>query len=347
VTASFNRGASQLSLFDAPQAEPVSERRAVALLEPAPEPELPQSAALAERSLAWSSNAVSDLIIQPSGEKGRSFQATLLASVTADALWSGGSTATDDVRPVWSMYAGSEQSLRAFVANLRCGRKAAYAGSGKGFGSRRGEKRLEVLKSAHYQLTWQRADIGSLATLFLPDLFRADPGMVDPVGASFVLLPPRSWADAQTIDDADVARATRHVAALVDDNGNGNGYPIKPEALAELVPIAALFAVYLDRRVRLPLVADLAFYLQLLLACLDTGLASWSETGAERYRAEDAGHWGEARDLGFDERGTAAVGLLPGVALKATHEAIGELLAEQATIYFQMETALPWPEPKA
>ena len=41
--------------------------------------------------------------------KTRQFQAELLAYVQGDTLWEGGKAATDNIRPVWAMFAGSEQ----------------------------------------------------------------------------------------------------------------------------------------------------------------------------------------------------------------------------------------------
>ncbi len=285
-----------------------------------------------------------DLIIHVGeGDKGRAFRATLLASVTADGLWPGGGGTTDNERPVWACFAASEQALRPFIANLRCGRTATVIGE-----HRTGRKRdvcVELLKSAGYHVSWQRTPEGTIATAFLADLFRADPGLVDPAGASFVMLPPRAWAEAQPIAEAELERAVRHVAPFC---GSGAAdYPVRLEVLRELVPVAALFAVYLDRRIRLPLVADLAFYLQILLASLDMGLAGWGGLGTKAYRTEMVRWererlWGVAARCGYEERGTDAVGLLPGLVFQADHEAIGAMLAEQAAIYFQKETVLPW-----
>jgi hypothetical protein len=323
----------QLSFLDLlTEIDPVSEKRPIAEPAPVVEASPETSADQIERALAWGQTSLPALVIESESKKGRAFSSTLLAHVTADGLWSGGEASTDNERPVWAMFCGSEQELRPFVANLRCGRKAVYAGT-KSY-SRRGESRLEVLKSGGYSLAWQRADEGAIATLYLPDLFRADPGMTDPAGASFVLLPPRAWADEQWIDPEARARAVRHAASL--------GHPVRAEMLSELVPVAALFAVYLDRRVRLPLVADLAFYLQLLLACLDAGLASWSAKGTERYRQEDVYDWGVQKRHLFEETRTSLVGLLPGVSFLADHESLGALLASEASRFFGKAGLLPW-----
>jgi len=168
-------------------------------------------------------------------KKGRSFTARCVAVVVADHLWASGSH-SDIIRPIWAQFIGSDAGLRPFATNLRLGRKVESSGS------RRSGTRIECLKSAGYQLSWQREPEGTILTVYLPDLFRLDPGMVDPEGARFVMLPPRWWVEAQTVASADAARAS-------------------------------LFAAMLDRRTRCPLPADAAFYRQLLAAALEQGLA--------------------------------------------------------------------------
>lgn len=180
-------------------------------------------------------------------KKGRSFTARCIALVVADHLWASGSTSAC-VRPIWAQFVGSDAEMRPFATNLLLGRKLEKAG-----GSRRASAcdRIEFLKSAGYQLAWQREPEGTILTAYLPDLFRLDPGMVDPAGASFVMLTPRWWVEAQTLP-ADDARAS-------------------------------LFAAMLDRRTRCPLPADVAFYRQMLGAALDQGLARTPTDGVSLY----------------------------------------------------------------
>jgi hypothetical protein len=170
-------------------------------------------------------------------KKGRSFTARCIALVVADGLWASGNS--DNVRPVWAQFVGSDAEMRPFATNLMLGRKLEKAG-----GSRRASAcdRIEFLKSAGCQLAWQREPEGTILTVYNPDLFRLDPGMVDPKGAAFVMLTPRWWVEAQTLDAVDAR--------------------------------ASLFAAMLDRRTRCPLPADVAFYRQLLDAALVQGLAS-------------------------------------------------------------------------
>ena len=252
--------------------------------------------------------------------KGRSFSAALLAHVEADALWFGGAASTEVTRPVWMAVAASETELRPFLANLRCGKRAD---TGTGRRNDRGQ-RFEILRSAGYHFSTQRTPAGAILTAYLRDLFVLDPGMVDPTGVGFVMLPPRSWIDQQTraLGEPAIHGAVKHVRRL--------GLAPAKVDLEALVPAATLFCAYLDRRVRAPLVPDVAFQLQVFCAALSAGLASFT-CPTESYR--DVG-WGQHRGLGFSESQTARVGLAPGVACLAKHTAVEALLAEQASMFF-------------
>lgn len=262
--------------------------------------------------------------IEPQKEgKGRSFSAVCLATIEADRLWPGGDAVTDNNRPVWAMFTGTDNEVRPFVANLLLGRKAEFEkDNAYRYTTRKRGERLEILRSAGYQITYQREAEGTIATVFLPDLFRLDPGMVDVDGARFIVLPSREWALAQKVD----------VAPIVQ-HGRSLGYPIEEEALASLTPMAFLFAAYLDRRTRCPLLSDGRFYLQLLLACLHNGLASWSNAKDRYYRETE---FGKHADMLFFEKDTADVGLLPGIAFNAAHEAIEEVLASEVDRFFKL-----------
>jgi hypothetical protein len=285
-----------------------------------------------------------DYVIQPKeGSKGRSFSATCIGFATADSLWeSGGNT----IRPTWAMFAGSETELRPFMANLRLGRKAELL---KESHNRRGgdDKRLEFLKSAGYQITWQREAEGSIDTIFYPDLFRLDPGMVDPEGIKFVLLAPTDWSDAQQVDGT---AAVRHVQAMMKGPKlRERDYRLEERAakldgayLSSLVPTAYLFAAYLDRRTRCPLVADGRFYLQLLLAALDGGFASLPGSKAGYSGRSDS--WGvhsghrfnlQLSDSHGRDDGMEAIGLRHAISVLGTHEAFEAFLAEQVTLFFE------------
>jgi hypothetical protein len=260
--------------------------------------------------------------------KGRSFQATCVASATANSLWAEarnrerGAT----IRPAWAMFAGTEQELRPFVANLKSGRKAEPAGDN----SRGGDsERFEFLRTSGFLTSWQREPEGSLVTLYHPELFRLDPGLLDPEGINFCLFVPTDWASAQQVEPA---AAVRHVQRLAPK--------MEPEYLSGLVVASFLFAAYVDRRTRCPLVSDERFYLQLLVASLDRGFASLpgSDLKYNRSRSE----WGHHEAHGFnveflhhsyyDAVDMHGLGFDHMISFMATHAAFEEFLAEQVTL---------------
>jgi len=263
--------------------------------------------------------------IEPKTEgKGRTFRAVMLASVEADLLWSGGASGSDNMRPVWALFAGSDQELRAFVANLTAGRRVTcekrygYYRAGK-------EDRLEFLKSARYQTIWQREEEGALATVYLPDLFKMDPGMVDPTGIGFVLLPTQEWHAQQTLPTTALAR---HLAKC--------GYQLGPDGAKEWAKewgaTAHLFAAYLDRRTRCPLVADGRFYVQLMAACLKHKLASFAAKDSFSHTQE----FGVHREHDYYETDTQSVGFRQGLVFRSNHENFELVLAQEVETFFRL-----------
>lgn len=254
-----------------------------------------------------------DLRIEPKTEgRGRTFRASLLAAVDADPLWEAGRTAGDTHRPILAVLAGSDAELRAFVANLQTGRKAVLG--------TRGKDRLELLKSVGYEYFTQRHPEGAITTAYLPELLDLDPGMVDPTGARFVCAPRRDWLRANPVPDLDAVVA--HAIAASDQKYD---FRDRDTDLYQLAPVACLFAAYLDRRTRCPIVADPRFYLQVLLASLREGLAklavSWD---------------GYERDSWLKAFGTAEMGFAEVVGFCASHESVERLLAAETTRYFDL-----------
>lgn len=255
--------------------------------------------------------------IEPKSEgKGRTFHSLLLASVEADLLWSGAQS--ENMRPVWAMFAGSQHELRAFMANLASGRFAVVDYNGY---RPRKQDRVEFLRSAGYQTIWQREDEGCVATIFLPDVFKLDPGMVDPDGIGFVLLPTRQWCEQQRVD---VTRLAKHLARCEFD--------LPAEWTAQWGAISYLFAAYLDRRTKCPLVSDGRFYAQLMAACLQNKLASFG--ARNRYAYED--EFGVHASLQYYETDIESVGLHPGLVFRATHATFEELLATEVERFFRI-----------
>lgn len=272
-----------------------------------------------------------EIVIAPQSEgKGRTFRAACLTLVEADSLWKGGQTTTDDVRPVLAVLAGSENELRPFMVNLLAGRKAIFPSKDHSY--RRKEDRVEVLRSSGFQVTWQREEEGSIATVFLPELFRLDPGMVDPAGAKFILLPTQEWASRQEIEVGSIVRHVRKIVSV--DPKERDREELSESALAALVPLAFLFAAYLDRRTRCPILQDGRFYLQLLIACLREGLASWPSS--DPYYSYNNGAFGVTNRLRFRVERADVLGYARGIAFGAGHPEIERVLAEQATLFAQV-----------
>lgn len=255
-----------------------------------------------------------EIYIQPSKEgKGRVFSSLLLSYIEADFLWEGGKAQTDTHRPIWMMFAGSDNELRPFIANLQVGRKADI-------GHRSNEK-FEVLKSAGFHAAWQRTPHGSVVTLYAPDLFNLDPGMVDPKGVEFCLLPAKSW-----LAGVRIAPDTRAYFQSL-------GVKADEELEDYLLRLAPLFVAYLDRRTRCPIVPDPRFYVQILVNALTDGLASLGRDD-DRYFNSYSRVWGENVSK-FIEHQVSSVGLMRSLAFQAKHEIVETFLAEQVQIYFE------------
>jgi hypothetical protein len=197
---------------------------------------------------------LSNIIIEPKGEKGRVFQAKLVSFIRADNL-TPESNSNKIIRPVWAMFAGSQDELRPFMANLRLGRVAKESNRSS----------FEFLKSIRWKIIYQKEPEGVLATIYHPELFEMDPGMVDPKRIDFVILVDQEWKSKQ---DINIDKAKEY---LVKVNGSDD--------LLTFLPIAPLFALYLDRRTRCPLINDELFYFHLLLMALKNNLASIVPSG--------------------------------------------------------------------
>jgi hypothetical protein len=248
------------------------------------------------------------------GEKTRSFQAVMLAHVRAELLM----PTTDDgmQRPVWAVFAGSENQMQAFVSNLKAGKKALDEGKSSSF------KGVEFLKSADFAFAAQREREGVLVTAYLPDLVRLDPGMVDPAGVRFLMVVPEDWHAAQTVDGA---------ASMVDFCRRlGFGM-----ACEEDVPEALLFAACLDRRTRAPILADGAFALQLYYAFLRDGLASWPDEREDWNRRSEAAPFGVSARLRITAEGLADAKVRRVTGVVASHDEVEALLAQEVDAYFR------------
>lgn len=258
-------------------------------------------------------------IVSDSG-KGRSFSGALIASIEADKFWSNGSGGGEAKRPVWAVLGASTGESRAFIANVRMG-KLLRTNERSRHGS------YEFLRSAGYEFLTQKFDNSVATTVYLPELFLHDPGMVDPEGVKFVLPVPKFWLEAHTksINPQDIDAALSHVRRL-----RLQGLP-ETDELRALVPCASLFCSFLDRRTRCPLIPDLRFQFQAMVTCLHHKIATFP--GKERgwYRDEGWGMSDKCLANGLVEAGIDRV-----FAMNTKHEDIEALLSECAAKYFAL-----------
>ena len=258
-----------------------------------------------------------DIFIEPATEgKGRTFRANLLSYATARGIMD---CDRIKVRPIWMMLAGSDSELRPFVANLRMGRKAsAHTGY-----NRRGSETFEILKSANYRIFWQKTEAGAVATLYLPELFCSDPGMVDPEELSFCVLPTADFLVPNPEGLAHLERAMPFMG-LNPAKINRREKHFDPSYIADLATVVAAF---LDRRTRCPLIPDRRFFAQFLMAALDGGIASLPRSYTH------SSEWGCYRHFMVDG---SDVGLSKGVLFKASHKQVEDLLAKQVKFFFEL-----------
>ena len=164
-----------------------------------------------------------------------------------------------------------------------------------------------------------------MTTIYLPDLYRVDPGMVDPLSVGFVMLPGIDWVADQRIPDA--AAIASYGRRLYRKHEQDDWY----KAMDELVPLAFLFAVYLDRRTRCPLIADGRFYLQITLACLRDGLAGWPTSTYSRHREAFSGG-PKFETHGLDEARIATRGA---IAFGASQVDVETIMAKEVDVFFE------------
>lgn len=259
--------------------------------------------------------------------KGRVFQAAVLACVQAQC-WEG--AGGNNIRPVYLMIGASEGEAGPVLANLRMGKKASVEGIEAGI---RDKKEIELLKSAGYEFAQQRHRAGVVIQVYLPELFRLDPGIVDPERVRFVLLPRR----VDIADPAlDIDAAVRHMRALGQVAPDRERYdawrdnrPTEAE-IVEIVPYAALFGAYLNSRTRCPLVPDLRFLVQILTAFLHHGFARRGWRSGQTWGRPEYDYSASYREVGVTD-----VGLVPGLMVNALASEVETLLAAEIADYFK------------
>lgn len=261
--------------------------------------------------------------------KGRAFRAVVLAWGAA-GVWDKHEASNDRIRPAFLMIAAHGQEAGPVVANLRMGNPATVTGDGvygKGMV-------LETLKSARYAWSSQRVatpggQAVTVATARIHAAVAIDPGPVQPgEEVRFLIVPPR-------------ARLDEELARMPADDMRRFGRSLVPEALAKpkydwvqpdvkesddvwrYMPAMALwFCAMLDRRVAVPVLPDPLFQVQLYLAALREGIASWAKRDVDHYGDR---RWGRRGKL-LTEWGYDQAGLVPGVACAASQDQIRSLL---------------------
>lgn len=183
------------------------------------------------------------LTIEPkkAGGKGRSFRVQLLAMLTADHFWPGGTKSA--YRPVYLAYADTYQAVRAFTANLRTGRPATLRNR---HGSEQA-RQVEVTRASGLRFPKPHRLPGGVAIqqAYLPALCDVESGKM-PERVTFLFAPPEWWVAAQ------VARDPRILAL--------------PEPLRRDAALGAYFCAHADARSPFPMIPDALFRRRLYLA---------------------------------------------------------------------------------
>lgn len=211
--------------------------------------------------------------IEPKGEKGRAFHAELVAWAKAD-FWTDGDKAT---RPVWAVFAGPAEQLRAFVANLLEG---GVAKEDKGW--QKGGERFEFMRSAGYMVTTRTLEDGSAVATFALRWALTWECPAEPARAlSFVVLPPLAWVAEQRFDETRAIGLLRRLEAdtvirdqFMEDEWRGSVRTRQSQIridkvieseLHRMLAYGALLLHYLDHRLALPIPRDPVFGAWLLL----------------------------------------------------------------------------------
>ncbi len=134
-----------------------------------------------------------------------------------------------EVLPWWIACGGPTTTLEPFVANLRGGFKA------RSFGDE-----IRIPKSSRYGWRSSSGPAGQVTVAYDPALLHLEPTVPEAEDVRFLLLPSEAW----------LARARR-------------------PGLDDVDLIASLFAAYVDRRTRWPVLRDVRFHRQMLEAARD------------------------------------------------------------------------------
>ncbi len=297
--------------------------------------------------------------------KTRAFSVTLLGAAFADHMWEGGQTQTKNLRPVLLTFAGLPTEINPFLANIRGGKTADVLSAEHANSYSRGpDNRIEIPKSAGFiAIKQELADGNVIATLYLRSLFSLEASMVDPQLCSFIAAPSQSWVEAQSTTLTNEQR--QNVLAWAADYGLMSGdnklkITLVPDQIVRLAVVASYVVAHLDRRTRMPILNDMAFWTQVYVAGLIKGV--WlraatneslkigggyhrtSEDQIDRMQALDP--WLRARPVGsreapglttlsINEPDLAEIGYEALVACHVEHSTLDTFLAEQTQLFIQ------------
>jgi hypothetical protein len=221
------------------------------------------------------------------GRKSRIFRAELLCFVTANRLWELGASAKEGIlRPVLLAYAATDQEARAVTANLRAGRPIVEDTRSSS------RLRIELPRSAGFQLETHSRDGGTLTLAYLRSAFALQPSIAEGDRVEFLCMPPAWW----------IAREAATLAEFGQDAAD--------------VARASYFIAHLDARSPLPIANDHRFHLELYRAAL---AADWCQ--------QPAGSPGAS--AGFAALGCEALGFEPPLLVSASQQEFSAFLAEQ------------------
>lgn len=251
--------------------------------------------------------------IAPTNTKheGRCFQATLLGRIDAPNLWEKG----DAQHPAMASFAGSEQQLRSFVANLQTGRPAQNVEGN--YSSKHAN--IEFARSDKFRVvTSKLPGGGAVSTLFHRELFSLDPGLIDPKMIRFICAPPLPWIQGQVFD---FERARQMFAALT--GCYLYELDITDEKLQVLLAEGLLLLSHLDKRCTYPIPGDPIFGAWLAMCCQGRCLFYHEEHIASKYRAR-----------------VGSLGLHTGFAFQTSQSYFGDLLSENVKLWFKVSGGL-------
>jgi hypothetical protein len=236
------------------------------------------------------------LVIDKKEGKGRAFSAELVAYAEADPLWN--TTDTKNHRPIWAVFAGPAEQLRAFSANLLLGHLATD-------GKDRDAERFEFLKSAGYRAWTRPLPAGGVAVTFcLPHLLSWQVPQDEELHHKFAVIPALELISGWTFDLDVALRLLLAMESSAFNDGIGrreDGYDWSTQTssyspalkiddleghkdLHRFLSYGALLLHYLEHRLPQPLPRSPVFGAWLFLLGIEQGCVRSTERQSEEQR---------------------------------------------------------------